>query len=128
MDITKVIGIAFISVIIIIILKQSKPEFAIHASIIAGIIILSMMMGYLEKIIDLIKTISSKANINSQFLEIILKITAIAILSEFSVSICKDSGENSIASKVDLSGKIIIITLSIPIINALLSTVLKILP
>ncbi len=128
MDITKVIGIAFISVIIIIILKQSKPEFAIYASIIAGIIILSMMMGYLEKIIDLIKTISSKANINSQFLEIILKITAIAILSEFSVSICKDSGENSIASKVDLSGKIIIITLSIPIINALLSTVLKILP
>ena len=128
MDITKVIGIAFISVIIIIILKQSKPEFAIYASIIAGIIILSMMMGYLEKIIDLIKTISSKANINSQFLEIILKITAIAILSEFSVSICKDSGEYSIASKVDLSGKIIIITLSIPIINALLSTVLKILP
>ncbi len=128
MDITKIIGIAFLAVVIIIILKQSRPEFAIYASILTGIIILSMIMGSLEKIIELIRNISNKANINVQFLEIILKITAIAILSEFAVSICKDSGENAIASKVDASGKIIIITMSIPIINALLSTVLKILP
>ena len=128
MDIIKIIGIAFIAVIIIVILKQYRPEFAIYASIIAGVLILTLASGTLSGIIDMIKSISSKTNINSEFLVILIKITGIAILTEFAVSICKDSGESAIASKVDIGGKIIIISISIPIINALVDTVVKILP
>ena len=128
MDIIKIIGIAFIAVIIIVILKQYRPEFAIYASIIAGVLILAMASGTLSGIIDMINSISSKTSINSQFLVILIKITGIAILTEFAVSICKDSGESAIASKVDIGGKIIIISMSIPIINALIDTVVKILP
>ena len=59
---------------------------------------------------------------------ILIKITGIAFLTEFGVSICKDSGETAIASKIDLGGKILIISMSIPIITALLETVVRILP
>ena len=128
MDIIKIIGVAFIAVIIIVILKQYRPEFAIYASIIAGVLILTLASGTLSGIIDMINSISSKTNINSEFLVILIKITGIAILTEFAVSICKDSGESAIASKVDVGGKIIIISMSIPIINALIDTVVKILP
>ena len=128
MDIIKIIGIAFIAVIIIVILKQYRPEFAIYASIIAGVLILTIASGTLSGIIDMINSISSKTNINSDFLMILIKITGIAILTEFAVSICKDAGESAIASKVDVGGKILIISLSIPIINALIETVVKILP
>ena len=76
----------------------------------------------------MIKSISSKTNINNEFLVILIKITGIAILTEFAVSICKDVGESAIASKVDIGGKILIISLSIPIINALIDTIVKILP
>lgn len=128
MDIIKIIGIAFIAVIIIVILKQYRPEFAIYASIIAGVLILAIASNTLSGIIDMIKSISNKTNINSEFLVILIKITGIAILTEFAVSICKDAGESAIASKVDVGGKIIIISMSIPIINALIDTVVKVLP
>ena len=72
--------------------------------------------------------IPDKASINKEFLEILLKITGIAILTEFAVSICKDSGESAIASKVDLSGKVIIMSMSIPILCGLLETIIKIMP
>ena len=128
MDIIKIIGIAFIAVIIIVILKQYRPEFAIYASILAGVLILSLASDTLSGIIDMIQCISSKTNINNDFLIILIKITGIAILTEFAVSICKDAGESAIASKVDVGGKILIISLSIPIINALIDTIVKILP
>ena len=128
MDIIKIIGIAFIAVIIIVILKQYRPEFAIYASIIAGVLILALASNTLSGIMDMIKSISNKTNINSEFLVILIKITGIAILTEFAVSICKDAGESAIASKVDVGGKIIIISMSIPIINALIDTVVKVLP
>lgn len=128
MDIIKIIGIAFIAVIIIVILKQYRPEFAIYASILAGVLILALASDTLSGIINMIQSISNKTNINNDFLIILIKITGIAILTEFAVSICKDAGESAIASKVDVGGKILIISLSIPIINALIDTIVKILP
>ena len=92
------------------------------------ILILVMVMDKLSAIIGLLTALSSKGSVNSKFLEVLLKITGIAFLTEFAVSVCNDSGETAIASKVDLGGKILIISLSIPIIAALLELILKILP
>ncbi len=128
MEIIKIIGIGLTSLVIIIILKQYKPEFTIYASIIAGLIILTLSLTQISGVINLLQDLASKANINSKFLGIILKITGIAILTEFAVSICQDSGESAIASKIDIGGKVIIITISLPIISSLLETIITVLP
>lgn len=128
MDIIKIIGIGFIAVIIIILIKQYRPEFAIYVSIGAGILIFSIIAGKLSGIIEVLKSFTNKTSINNEFLTLLIKITGIAILTEFAVSICKDSGESAIASKVDLSGKVIIMSMSIPIMASLLETIISILP
>lgn len=128
MDIIKIIGIGLVSLIIIILLKQYKPEFAVYASILAGAIIIFLIMDKLSGIVELIKSIANKTSINSKFIGLLLKITGIAFISEFAVSICKDSGEGAIASKIELGSKILIISMSIPIISSMLELVLKILP
>ena len=128
MEIIKIIGIAFIALIIIIMLKQYRPEYAIFISILTGILILFLVMDRLTGIINLIETIQDKFSINTQFIALLIKITGIAFLSEFAVSVCKDSGEAEIASKIEIGSKIIIISMSIPIISSLLEIILKILP
>lgn len=128
MDIIKIIGIGLIAVIIVIILKQYKPEFTVYVSICAGAIILGLVMTRLSGIIQLLTELSNKVSDTNGFLTVLIKITGIAFLTEFAVSICKDSGESAIASKVDLGGKVIIISMSIPIISALLETIVHVLP
>ena len=102
MDIIKIIGVGLIALIIIIILKQYRPEFVIYVSIIAGVIILILIMDKVSAIIDLLTSLSNKTVINNEFLVLLIKITGIAFLTEFSVSICKDSGETAIANKIDI--------------------------
>ncbi len=128
MEIIRIIGIGLIALIIIIMLKQYRPEYAIFISILTGILILFLVMDRLTGIINLIQTIQDKSSVNIQFITLLIKITGIAFLSEFAVSICKDSGEAAIASKIELGSKIIIISMSIPIISSLLEIILKILP
>ncbi len=128
MEIIKIIGIALIALIIIVMLKQYRPEYAVFISILTGVLILFLVMDKLTGIISLIKSIQDKYSINTQFIAILIKITGIAFLSEFAVSICKDSGEAAIASKIELGSKIIIISMSIPIISNLLEIILKIMP
>lgn len=126
-NVIKIIGVGFIALIAIIIIKQYKPEFAIYISLGAGAIILAMIIDKLVNVISMLQTISNKSGVNSNFLSLLLKMTGIAFLTEFAVSICKDSGEAAIASKIELGSKVIIISMSIPIISSLLDVVLKLL-
>ena len=128
MDIIKIIGIGIVALIMIIVLKQYKPEFAVYISLIAGVLILFLVLDKLIGIVSLIEELSNKAGINHEFLGILFKITGIAFLAEFAVSLCKDLGETAIANKIDLGGKVLIIAISIPFISSLLENVLKILP
>lgn len=123
--IIKIIGVGFISLFSIIILKQYKPEFALYISFLSGVIILFLIMDKLNGIIDLLDTISNKSGISKEFLKILLKMTGIAILTEIAISSCKDSGENSIASKIEIGSKVIIVSMSIPIISSLLEIISK---
>ena len=124
-NVIKIIAIGFVALISIIIIKQYKSEFAIYISIVAGIIILYMIIDQLESIIDLLKSISEKSGISSEFLGLLIKITGIAFLTEFAISICKDAGEGAIASKIEIGSKVVIISMSIPIISNLLEVILK---
>ena len=128
MEILKIIGIGLIALIIIVMLKQYKPEFVIYVSLIAGTLILFIVVDKLTGIINLLQSLANKASINTEFLTLLIKITGIAFLSEFAVSICKDAGEVAIANKMEIGAKIIIISMSIPIISSLLEIILKILP
>lgn len=71
---------------------------------------------------------AGKISIHQEFITLLMKITGIAILTEFAVSICKDSGETAIANKIDMGGKVIMVSMSIPIIAGFLETMVKILP
>ena len=127
-EIIKIVGIGLIALVIVIILKQYRPEYTIYVSIFAGVLILTLTMSKISGIINLLKSISDKTYINKQFLGILLKITGVAIITEFAVSICIDAGEKAIASKIEIGSKVIIIAMSIPIISSLLGIILKILP
>lgn len=128
MEIIKLIGIGLIALVVIIIVKQYKPEFAIYVSLAAGILILSITFSTISQIINVIQGFSQKVSISNTFIVILLKITGIAILAEFATSICKDAGETAIATKIDIGSKVMIIATSIPIISSLLEVILKVLP
>ena len=127
-EIIKIVGIGLIALVIVIILKQYRPEYTIYVSIFAGVLILTLTMSKISGIINLLKSISDKTYINKQFLGILLKITGVAIITEFAVSIYIDAGEKAIASKIEIGSKVIIIAMSIPIISSLLELIVEILP
>lgn len=128
MEIMKIIGIGFLTLIITIILKENKKEYAMYSVLIGGAIILLYSMGTIKIIVDFAKSLSVNLKYNNMFITLILKITGIAILTEYAVSICRDSGENAVANKIDFASKVIVISLSIPIISSTLESLNNLLP
>lgn len=116
MDIVKVIIVALIGVMVVVILKDIKPELALLAGLVTGAAILLMILTEITGIFEDFKTISEGAGGgNSTIFVTILKIVGIGYLTEYSSGICEDYGSQSIAKKVQLAGKVSIFAMAIPI-------------
>lgn len=126
MDIVKIVAFAFVALFIVQIFKDKKSDISIQVSLVAGICIFLYMLTRITAIIQFLQQLSIKANIDFVYLNTVLKILGIAYLASFCSELCKDAGESSLASKVEFSGKILILVLAIPILMAVLQSILKI--
>lgn len=89
-ELVKIIGIGFLTVVCTIILKEYKKDFALYVVLIGSLLILYLSFDILSNVIDFLRDLSSRAEIDNSFITFLLKITGISILSEFAISICKD--------------------------------------
>lgn len=120
MEVFKIVGVAVLALAIILVLKEQKPEMALMLTIVTGVCLLIFAITKMSGIIDMLNELVSKSGMNKEFLEIILKVTGIAYIVEFGKNICLDAGQSAIASKLEIAGKVIILTLSLPLISALI--------
>lgn len=127
MEIAQVVGLAVIVTVIGAVLRQIKPEMALQLSILAGVTIFLLVMDKIRIVIDLLGKLADQANVNSYYLLIVLKIVGVAYLAELGCQICRDAGENALATKVEIAAKIFVIVLAIPIIVAIMESMMKLL-
>ncbi|NFC48602.1 stage III sporulation protein AD [Clostridium botulinum] len=126
MEIIKIVAFAFISLFLILIFKGRRDDLAVQISIAAGVIIFLFLTSKITAILQFMQQLASKTNIDFIYLSTVFKILGIAYFATFCSEICKDAGENSLASKVEFAGKILILGLAIPILMAVLQSILKI--
>ncbi len=128
MEIAQIVGLALLTTVMLLILRQEKPVMAVLLSIIFAVVIFTFLMEKMAAIIEVLKELTRRAEINYFFFTTILKILGVAYLAEFAASICMDAGEMAIAKKVEFAAKIIIGVLAIPIIVAILESLLELMP
>lgn len=129
MEIIKIVSMSIIATILAVVLRQSnRNEFALLISIVTGIAIFTMILGKLKYVIETLNQLVMSTNLEFAYFSIILKIIGIAYLVEFGAQISRDAGEESIASKIELGGKVIVMVLAIPILLTLMDLIMKILP
>ena len=128
MDLFKILAIALLTCIATLIVRQVKPDFATLVAISGGVVILLFLIDYLEQILGAFNGLIEKTNLSPSLFSTILKIIGIGYLTEFTANICSDSGISSLASKVELAGKVIILFIALPIINNLIDIIMGILP
>lgn len=86
------------------------------------------LIDQIQEIIGMLERIAINANVNLMYVETILKIIGIAYIAEFGAQITRDAGQGSIASKIELAGKILIMAMAIPILTVIIETILGLLP
>lgn len=127
-ELLKIIGVGFLTLIAYIVIKPLKPELAIFITVAGVCVILLFCIDGVISIIDTMTQFVQKTGINSQLFSCVLKIIGIGYVCEFASGVCTTAGNTTIADVISLAGKIVILLLSLPILTNLLNLIVEILP
>jgi len=127
-EIIQIVGVGLIATVLILIVREQKPMFAFLLAAFTGIYVFLFLIGKIESVITMLETLADRSGIPGIYLETILKIIGIAYIAEFGAQIVRDAGQESVASKIEFAGKILILVMAVPIIGVIIDTVLNLLP
>ncbi|UFT97739.1 stage III sporulation protein AD [Radiobacillus kanasensis] len=128
MEIFQIVTVAIVASLLVIILKEQKSSMAFFLILLTGIFIFIIVVEQIAHIFDLIQHLGQKAHVDGMYIETILKIIGIAYIAEFGAHLTRDAGLSSIAAKIELAGKVFILVLAVPILTAVIETILGFLP
>lgn len=117
------IGIGLIGMILAVLFRQHKPEYAPLISLAAGLAVVFLLLGQLEPIFSQMEEILQQAGIGTEYIAVLLKSLGICYITQLAADTCRDAGESAIASKMELAGKITVMTLAVPYFTGMLQTV-----
>lgn len=123
MEIFKVILLGILGALIVVLLRGTKPEFAVLATIATGAVMVIFLVTSLNRAVETFTELVERTGLSEALFAGVLKIIGVGYLTEYSASICSDAGCEFIASKVNLAGKIVIFLMSISIIRALIDVI-----
>ena len=123
MDVIQAAALAVAGVLLAVQFKSGKAEYGIYLGAALSILIFFQILGKLNVILEVIKTIVEFLPLNKIFAGTLLKMLGITYVAEFSASICQDAGYQTIARQIEILGKLTILVMSMPILLALLQTI-----
>lgn len=123
MEILKIAAIALTGVIIAAVMKNINKEITIYIILATVIILFLSIIDKLWEAFRFLEEIYDDVPYGKSFFPVIIKVLAVAYITDFTAQLCRDSGENAIGTKVELAGKVIIFYLAIPILTAILELI-----
>ncbi len=123
MELIRIIGVGLVTAIAAILLRSTKPELSFAVTVAGCVIILIFSLDILWSTFGIFELIGEQTGIDNSLIRIILKIIAVGYLVEFAAGVIEDFGSKSVADKLVFAGKVIIFTVSVPIIQTLVALV-----
>ena len=122
MEIGKIIAIGLVGTIFAVLLKKENPQLAMLLAAVTGILIFGIICVPLGRLIGLLRETAETAGVGDGYFAVVL--IGIAYLTQFGAQLCADAGEGTVAAKIELAGKILMMTAAAPVLIGLLELVM----
>ena len=125
MSALQIAGFAVCAAALALVMRRLRPEAAPLLVIAAGALAGMMVIPQLAEIISRVIALAKAGSLEDSYMSPLLKVGGISLLMDFSAQTCRDAGEDGLALKVELAGRVMLIALALPVIHTLLSQIIS---
>lgn len=123
MEILKIAFIGIGAMVLAVYCKSFKSEYSVLISLAACSLIMFYVVTKLLQIFEVFQYLQTVLPMEKEYLSVLIKMIGITYVAEFASNVCKDGGYQTIASQIEIFGKISVLAVSMPIFSALLKLV-----
>ena len=127
LSICALIALVLISLALILLLKQYRPEFALLASVTSALILLIYGIAKAGEIISAVRSLTERAGIDEQNVMLVLKALGICYIVQIAKDVCADSGQTALSDRIDFIGKVTVVAMSLPMLMQIIGIVTQLL-
>ena len=122
-ELIKIIGVGLVTAVAAVLLRSTKPELSFAVTVAGVVIILIFAIDLASETFGIFSEIGEMAGIDDSLVKIVVKIIATGYLVEFAAGMVEDFGSKSVADKLVFAGKVIIFTVSVPIVRSMVTLI-----
>ncbi len=111
-----------------LVLRRWKPEAGLALSLAAGVMTALAVLPVLATVVDEITQLAQTGGVDGKYMTVLLKAGGISLLMDFAASTCRDAGEEGLAMKTELAGRVMLISLALPVMRTLLTQIMSLSP
>ena len=126
MTVFNIVGAGIFTAVLAMVMREFKKEYAVLIGCAGGILILLWSLAELSPVLDYIRTLASIPTVAPYF-SVVMKALGIGFLTQTGADLCRDTGESSIASKVEFAGKVAILVICLPTLRSVVDLSLSVL-
>jgi len=123
-----VIGATLFTLVAVSVFRRDSPTLAMITSLAFTVLLLLFVLPGVGQMVRLLEELSSRAGVRSGYLAVLWKAVAISYLTAFAAELSRDAGEKTIASGVELVGKVMVLITALPVVVAILNQLVELLP
>ena len=110
-----------VGTVLALILGQYRPEFRMLVTAAVTLLLMAMLLEQLSPVLEQLRSTMELTGLTGDYATILFKAVGICLLTQLAGDVCRDSGESSIASKIELAGRAAILLTAMPLIQEVLA-------
>lgn len=122
-DTVSTAALCIIGAVTAVLLKQYCREQAVLSTIAVCVMIIAAVLCSIAPVIEKLEYLFSQTELDNEHLRSLLKAVGICYMTGIAADICRDSGEQALASAAELWGRISLVLLTLPMIDSLLALI-----
>lgn len=122
-----VVGLGVVLTVFQAHLREEQPAWAVLVGISFVTVVFLTLIPQFSSSFGALTSLAREANASSLYLSPVLKTIGVAYLTSFGVQISSEAGEEAISGMIELAGKLVILLIALPLLQAILYTLFGIL-
>ena len=110
-----------VGTVLALILGQYRAEFRMLVTAAVTLLLMAMVLEQLSPVLEQLRSTMELTGLTGDYAAILFKAVGICLLTQLAGDVCRDSGESSIASKIELAGRAAILLTAMPLIQEVLA-------
>lgn len=123
MEIVQIAGLGIVASLMLLLLRKERPELTIGLALVSGIALFFLILPKVSQVVMAFGNLAAESGLVSLYFGIVLKVLGISYIADFAAALCRDAGEELMASRVEMAGKVLILVSALPIVNEVLNVI-----